>query len=132
MCSYLFATEKLSKVFCDYCSTGKVENSLVIYEVPQEICHIYNSDVKDYFKWIVKMQNIMVHWQSTLIDDEFNYDDIFAYHGNLQSITAFAKAVYTDHLVYTDADVTKFRESYSNVYANLCLLLVKSNKEYGW
>ena len=130
--SYVFATEKLSKVYCDYWNTRKVEKPPVIDAVPQEISCVLNSDVKDYFKWIVKMQNIMIHWQSKFINDEFTYDDIFAYHRNLRAITDFAAAVYTDHLVLTDADVVKFKDNYSEVYANLCLLLVKSNKEYGW
>ena len=130
--SYLFATEKLSKVYCDYWNTRKVEKPPVVYVVPQEISRVLNSDVKDYFKWIVKMQNIMVHWQSKFMNDEFTYDDIFAYHRNLRAITDFAAAVYTNHLVYTDADIVKYRENFSKVYAKLCLLLVKSNKEYGW
>ena len=130
--SYVFATEKLSKIFCEYCTTRKVEKIPVIHEVPQEINRISNSDVKDYFKWIVKMQSIMIHWQSKFIEEEFNYDDIFAYHENLRSITAFATAVYTDHLVYPDASIINLRDEFSKVYANLCSLLVKSNKENGW
>ena len=129
--SYVFATEKLSKIYCDYWITKNIEKPPVFHEVPQEISR-FNSDVKEYFKWIVKMQKIMAHWQLKFFDEEFTYDDIFAYHGNLPTITAFATAVYTDHLVYNDAEIIKFRESYSNVYANLCLLLVKSNKENGW
>ena len=130
--SYVFATEKLSKIFCDYWNTRKVEKTPVIHAVPQEINRISNSDVKDYFKWIMKMQNIIAHWQLKIFDDEFNYDDIIAYYGNLPSIAAFAGAVYTNHLVFSDADIIKLRDNYSKVYANLCSLLVKSNKEYGW
>ena len=130
--SYVFATEKLSKTFCDYCTTRKLEKIPVIHEVPQEINRISNSDVKDYFKWIIKMQSIMVHWELKFLDKEFTYDDIFAYHGNLRAITDFAAAVYADHLVYSDTSIIKLRDDYSKVYANLCSLLVKSNKENGW
>ena len=130
--SYVFATEKLSKIFCDYWNTRKVEKPPVIHVVPQEINRISNSDVKDYFKWIIKMQNIIAHWLLKFLDEEFNYDDIFTYHRNLQSITAFATAVYTNHLVFTDANIIKHRDKFSKVYANLCSLLVKNNKENGW
>ena len=130
--SYVFVTEKLSIIYSDYWITRRVEKPPVIHVVPQEISRISNSDVKDYFKWIVKMQNIVLHWQLKFIDGEFNYDDIFAYHRNLPSITAFAAAVYTNHLVYSDADIIKYRENFSTIYAKLCSLLVKSNKEYGW
>ena len=130
--NYVFATGKLSEVFCEYCTTKRVEKIPVVYEVPQEINRISNSDVKEYFKWIIKMQNIIIHWQLKFLDEEFNYDDIFAYHGNVRGITAFATAVYTDHLVCPDASIIKFRDNYYEIYANLCSLLVKSNKEHGW
>ena len=130
--SYVFATEKLSKIFCDYCTTRKLEKPPVIHEVPREICRISNSDVKDYFKWIVKMQNIMVHWHYKVLNREFNFDGILAYRNNLQSITAFATAVYSDHLIFIDDDITQLREYYLQVYTQLCLLLVKSNAECGW
>ena len=130
--NYVFATEKLSKIFYEYCATRKLERIPVIHEVPQEINRISNSDVKEYFKWIIKMQNIIAHWQLKFLDEEFNYDDIFAYHNNLRSITAFATAVYTNHLVFTDANIIKRRDNFSKVYANLCSLLVKNNKENGW
>ena len=130
--NYVFATEKLSKIFCEYCAIRKVVKIPVIHQVPQEINRISNSDVKDYFKWIIKMQNIIAHWHLKFLDEEFNYDDIFAYLGNLRSITAFATAVYTDHLVCTEAYIIKLRDNYSKVYANLCSLLVKSNKENEW
>ena len=130
--SYVFAVEKLSKIFCDYYSTKRLEKPRVIHEVPPEICCISNSDVNNYFKWIIKMQSIMFHWELKFSDKEFTYDDIFAYHGNLPGITAFAAAVYTDHLVYSDTSIIKLKDDYSKVYANLCSLLVKSNKEYGW
>jgi len=129
--TYLCIVEMLSKIFHHYCAAWKIER-LVIHEIPQEITRISNDDVKDYFKWIIEMQNIMIHWQSKFINEEFTYDDIFMYAGSFQDITAFAKAVCTDHLVYSDDDIAKFKENYSKVYAFLCLLLVKSNKEYGW
>ena len=130
--TYLFVTERLSTLFLDYYASKKIEKPPVIHVVPQEIISISNADVKDYFKWIIKMQNIMIHWQSKFMEQEFNYDDIFTYGANLKHISTFAKAVYTEYLVYTDNDIAKIRERYSVIYAKLSSLLVKSNKEYGW
>ena len=129
--TYLYVTEKLSTIFHDYYTSRKIEKPPVIHEVPQEIIRLSNANVKDYFKWIIKMQSIMIHWQSKFMEQEFNYDDIFSYADNLKGITAFAKAVYTEHLVYTDSDIVKLRDGYSVIYAKLSSLLVKSNKEYG-
>ena len=130
--TYLFVTERLSNIFLDYYASRKIEKPPVIHEVPQEIIRISNPDVKDYFKWVIKMQNIMIHWQFKFMEQEFNYDDIFTYDDNLKHINTFAKAVYTEHLVYTDSDIAKIKERYSVIYAELSSLLVMSNKEYGW
>ena len=129
--TYLYPINKLSIIFHEYCTKNSIEKS-IIDTVPQEISLILNANVKDYFNWIVKMQEIMIHWQSKFMDQDFNYDDTFTYTGNLQSIAAFAKAVCTEHLVYTADEIAKLKEDYSAIYAKLCLLLVKSNKEYGW
>ena len=128
---YLYIIERLGTIFNDYCSSRKIV-SPVIHEIPQEIIRISNADVKEYFKWIIRMQNIMIHWQSKFIEQEFNYDDIFVYSDNLHSIARFAKAVCTEHLVYPDTDIAKLRDEYSTIYAKLSKLLIKSNKDFVW
>ena len=129
---YLFVIEKLSTVFHDYCTTKKFKKPVVIDSLPREIDCIPNTDVKDYFKWIIKMQNIMIQWHSKFLNEEFNYDDTFTYASNLQSIVTFAKYVHTSHLVLSNDEIGKFKENYSNLYGYLCTLLVKNNKDYGW
>ena len=130
--SYVFVTEKLSKIFHHYCTTRKLTKSSIIHSIPQEINCVSNSDVKDYFKWINKMQSIMLHWHSKLMEQEFNYDDLVAYAGNLHSIKSFAAAVNADYLVCNDGEITELKKDYSEIYANLCSLLIKSNKDHGW
>ena len=128
---FLFAVERLSIIFHEYCTKKSIEKS-VMYEVPQEIHHILNADVEDYFKWFIKMQEIMIHWQAKFIDQDFNYDDLSTYINKLQSIAAFAKAVSTEHLLYTADEIIELEQGYSSVYVGLCSLLVKNNKECGW
>ena len=129
--NYLFITERLSTIFYDYCTTRK-RGKEVIHSIPQEIDRISNSDVKDYFRWIIKMQNIVAHWELKFVNLKFNYDDIFAYAANFQNIAAFAKAVYADRQVLNSDEIAKFKEDYSRIYAKLCSRLVKNDKEYGW
>ena len=130
--TYLFPIEKLSVIFHKYCTKNNIEKSFVISTIPQEIIHISNADVKNYFNWIVKMQEIMIHWQLKFMDQDFNYDDAFIYADNLHNTTAFAKAVCTEHLVYTSDEITKLKDDYSALYAKLCSLLVKNDKENDW
>ena len=130
--TYVFITEKLSIIFNNYYTTCKLGKPSIIHHIPQEINCVSNADVKDYFKWIIKMQNIMIHWQAKFMEQEVNHDDIVAYVGNLDSINSFAAAVYADHLVYADSEISKLKKNYSGIYANLSSLLIKSSKDYGW
>ena len=130
--TYLIVMERLSTVFHDYCTTRKYEKPVVIHSLRQEIDRIPNTDVKYYFKWIIKMQNIMIQWHSKFLNEEFNYDDIFTYASNLQSIILFAKFVHTSHLVISNEEIGKLKEEYSTLYGDLCRLLVRNNKDYGW
>ena len=128
--TYLFAIEKLSVIFHEYCTKNNIEKS-VIHTIPGEINHISNADVKNYFNWIVKMQEIMIHWQSKFMNHDFNYDDIYLYAGKLQSVAAFAKTMCTEHLVVTIDELVKLKDVYLGIYAKLCLLLVQTNRDYG-
>lgn len=129
--SYLFVISKLSTIFHKYCAVKRIEKS-VIQKVPQEIDYVSNIDVKDYFKWIVDMQNVMVHWQLKFMDQDFNYEDIVIYSDNLQNIVVFAAAVYCNHLIYTAVEVEKFKTNYSKIYIELCLFLFRNSKANSW
>ena len=126
-----FVVEKLGKIFHEYCIVKKI-GSRVFHEVPQDINQLSNSDVKDYFKWIVKMQSIVIHWHGRFIKEEFNYDDIFAYASVLPNFGKFAAALNVDHLVYQSTEISMIKDQYSSIYAGLCSLLVKNIKEANW
>ena len=123
-----FIVLQLSKVYHDYCEKNKISSKL-IYEVPD---HISNCDVSNYFKWIINMQKIITYWQGKFKSGEFNYDDIFIYAINLDEITKFAEAVHVEHLACSSDEIFGIKNSYSKLYADLCLLLVKNTKDSGW
>ena len=128
---YTYAVEKLAKIFQEYCIAKNI-GAQVFHVVPEGINQLSNNDVKDYFKWVVKMQSIITHWQSKFLSDEFNYDDIFVYAGNLLNISRFAAAVNAGNLVYKTDEISKIKETYSSLYSELCVLMVKSIKDTGW
>ena len=128
---YMFVIEKLSSVFKKYCVVKKLKKSL-IDEVPQEISNILNANVGDYFKWIINMQRVIIHWNTKFFEGDFNYDDIVMYDDNLPRIMKFANAVCAEDLVCTADQITEIEQNYSKNYALLCSLLVKNSKECGW
>ena len=126
-----FAVEKLGKVFQEYCTVKHCGNR-PFHEVPEDIKQLSNNDVKDYFKWIVKMHDIVVHWHNRFLTKEFNYDDILAYASILPNFGKFAGALNLDNLVFQSNEISKIKDEYSTIYAGLCSLLVKNIKEVNW
>ena len=126
-----FAVEKLGKIFQEYCTVNQVSNR-AFHEVPEDINQLSNNDVKDYFKWIVKMHSIVMHWHEKFVNEEFNYDDIFVYASVLPNFRKFARALNVDYLVCQSNEITKIKDQYSSIYAGLCSLLVKNIKEVNW
>ena len=126
--TYSFIIDKLGKIFQKYCATRKVNKS----EVPKEINLISNTDVKGYFTWICKIQGIMVKWQEKILEEDFTFNDILAYYGNLLVIGNIAKAVNAGDLVFSDIEIDNLHNRYSTVLAELRSLLIKGNEKYGW
>ena len=127
---YKFIIDELSKIHCTYCEIRKI--SKVIQEIPNELNNTANEDVKCYFKWIVKMQNIVVYWNQKFDTGEFNYDDILNYASNINFINTFADIMYVEHLVCNIDEIMKLKDGYSTLYASLCKLLVYNNKDFSW
>ena len=125
-----FVIIQLSKIYHTYCDINK-KSSKLIHEIPHELSHI-NFDVKSYFKWIITMQKIIIHWDRKFKSGEFNYDDILIYAINLDKITMFAEAMHVEHLACTSSKIDDIKSKYSKLYADLCLLLVKNTKDSGW
>ena len=127
---YKFITLQLRKIHYTYCEIRKMDK--VIHEIPHEFSNTTNADVKDYFKWVLKMQNIVFYWKQKFDTGEFNFDDTLRYAININNITEFAEAMYVEELAYDIKKIIKIKEGYSGLYAKLCLLLVKNSKDSGW
>jgi len=125
---FYFAIEKFSSIFKVYCDLKK-NVSQPMHELPEELKYTPNDNVKYYFSWIIKLQNIYIHWQELFKEKECNYDDIFTYASSLTTVTDLASSLGTTHLVYGADKVGQFKSRYSKLYEKLCQLLVKGSKD---
>jgi len=126
--NFCFTIEKLSKIFKAYCEVNK-NTSQPMHELPEQIKYIEHESIRDYFKWIIKLQKIYIYWQELFEEKQCNYDDIFAYASSLATVTDLAALLGISHLVYGADKIEQFKFRYSKLYEKICLLLVKSNKE---
>ena len=126
--NFYFAIEKFSKIFKAYCEVNQ-NTSQPMHELPEQIKCIPHESIKDYFRWIIKLQKIYTYWQDLFEEKQCNYDDIFAYASSLATVTDLAALLGTSHLIYGADKIEQFKFRYSKLYEKVCLLLVKSSKE---
>jgi len=123
---FAFAIENLSSVYLAYCN--KKSNILQpLCEVPEDIKH---TDVREYFKWIIRVQTVLIHWQELFRDQAYNYDDVMAYAGMLATVEKLAQSLNITELVFEIEQIEKFKANYHENYAELCSLVIKKTKDF--
>ena len=97
--------------------------------VPEDIENTSNDNIKEYFKWVIKMQKVFVHWKELLSSNQGNHDDITAYSQSLNTIKALATSLNVPNLVCEPDDVKEYKKFYSDHYNYLHQLLIKRNQD---
>jgi len=120
--SYSFILEKFSKVFQAYCK----DRVVILDEIPEDIACISNSNVKEYFKWVKKLQNIFRHWHEKFMKQEYNYDDILTYASSQPTLKSLAKCFSSNEFIFDPEQIEGFKKQYSKIYGEICLILVRS------
>ena len=120
---YSFAIEKLSSVYFAYWK-NRTDIAQPLCEFPEEKEH---SDVKKYFQWIIKIQNIFSDWQKLFEEQAYNYDDIIAYAIALPTIARLAPLLDVDDFVYVVEEIEEFKRTYYELYFNICTLILKKS-----
>ena len=126
--NFSFAIERFSNIFLSYCHKRKAI-SQPLKVIPEDIENISNDNIKEYFRWVIKMQKIFAHWKELLESKQCNYDDITAYSQSLNTIIAFATCLNVPHLVCEADDIKEYKKLYSNYYDELHQLLIKRNQD---
>jgi len=129
--TYSFAVGVLGKVFQEYCVTHKVDKQR-LYEIPEKIASLSNANIKNYFQWIIKMQNILAKWYSKFQDGDYNFEDADIYDSKCQKIAVFAKGINAEYLVFSQTQIKEYKESYLKLQSELCLLLMKKINQRNW
>jgi len=125
---FSFVIERFSNIFLSYCNKKKgISQPLVA--IPEDIEHNSNDDIKQYFKWVIKMQKIFVHWEDLFQSKQINFDDITAYSQSLNTIKALATCLNVPNLVCEDDDINAHKMHYSDYYSKLHQLLIKCNQD---
>ncbi|XP_065915635.1 uncharacterized protein [Dysidea avara] len=122
---FAFAIENLSSIYSAYCNK-RSNVSQPLCEVPEEIKH---TDVREYFKWIIMMQRVLIYWQELFAEQAYNYEDILLYTEALPTIDKLAKSLNITHLVYEIDQIKVLKAHYYEHYAKCCSLMVKRSND---
>jgi len=125
---FSFAIENFGHVFILYCHRRK-PSSQPMSLIPEEVEHASNKDVKEYFQWVVNMQNFFGHWKELFNSRQCNYDEITAYSQFLKTIKSLAACLNVSHLVCEADDIKDYKKHYSDYYERLHQLLIKRNQD---
>jgi len=123
--SYTFVLEQLSKIFQVYCK----DKVVILEDVPEDIACISDENVKDYFKWVIKVQNIFRYWHEKFRVHDFNYEDILAYASSLPTVITLAQCFSSTEFIFEPGVIEVYKKQYSKLYREICLQLVKSHAD---
>ena len=104
---------QLGSVFNVYCYSRKLfsQSCLLSEKTPQEITNCQWEDVRNYFQWIRKVQDILGIWQNKFLKNNVNYDEILMYASNSEAINSLGRAVCATDYVMDVQDVGRSEEN---------------------
>ncbi len=136
--NYYYLICELSRIYGTYCGkNGLEESGCVLKEgaFPPDIVQCPSDEVKEFFKWVFRAQQVLVHWHEKLTSNRVNYDEIILYADNYSNIDMMAIAFSAKALVVDTHDVQALRQTFLQNFEVLNMLLLRyipGQPEYGW
>ena len=92
---------------------------------PDEVQHCPWEDVKKYFQWVSKVQDVLHFWQTKFLLYQVNYDEIVLYANNNVALSILGEAVCALSFVMDPHDVSQVRDAYIYSFEQLNVYLLQ-------
>ena len=125
---FAFAIETLCSIYSAYCNK-RINVSNPLCEVPDDVKQTNVKEIIEYFEWVIKVQNLILHWQELFTKEAYNYDDVLAYAGILATVERLMQLLNIAELAYEVDQIMKFKSDYYEKYAEFCSLVVRKTKD---
>ena len=136
--AYYTVIDQLGRIYGVYCEAQKLEDTKSVLDeesMPRDISECSSVDVKVFFTWISKAQQVMDGWRVKFHSRNVNHDEILHYTKNFSQISRVASALYAETLVvdmqYMQGLKQKFLQHFELL--NIFLLCyIPGQPEAGW
>ena len=117
---------QLGFVFETYCKSRElsVQSCLLTEMMPQEVRDCPWEDVRSYFNWIQRLQNLLCSWQKKISSGNVNYDEVVMYNSSIESVSSIGKAVCATMYVMDMQNILDVKKNFTRCFEELsCYLL---------
>ena len=121
---YSYLIDQLAHVYHAYCNVmqlGQAQRVLSQHPVPRHP----SPDVKKYFDWIQKVQDMLLKWKEKLVSQDANYDDILLYASHQTCLQALGQKVYVSSAVVDSQIVQQMKNTYLEQFELLNAYLIR-------
>lgn len=119
--------QQLGVIYNSYCNSRKLygSNCLLSENTPEEIATCPWEDVKKYFQWIKKVQDILHFWQGKFTSGSINFDELMSYASNSVALNALGRAVCAGSCIMEMDSVTQVKDTYRYNFEQLNVYLLR-------
>ena len=116
----------LGIIYNSYCNSHKLYGSkcLLSENTPDEIASCPWEDVKKYFQWVRKVQDMLRFWQSKFTTGNINYE-LMSYASNSVALNALGRAVCAGSCVMEMDSITQMMDTYRYNFEQLNIYLLR-------
>ena len=118
--------QMLGIIYNSYCNSHKLYGSkcLLSENTPDEIASCPWEDVKKYFQWVRKVQDMLRFWQSKFTTGNINYE-LMSYASNSVALNALGRAVCAGSCVMEMDSITQMMDTYRYNFEQLNIYLLR-------
>lgn len=136
--AYYAVIDELGRIYGVYCQAQKMEDTKSVLDeenMPQDISECSSEDVRAFFNWISKAQQVLDGWRVKFHSCSVNYDEILLYTKNYSQISRVASALNSETLVVDMQYVQGTKQSFLQEFEMLNMFLlcyIPGQPEAGW
>ena len=136
--SYYSVISQFGRIFGIYCTTaGLEEREGILREdhFPSDVADCPSENVRKFFSWVSKAQQVLCAWQQKFNSKCINFDEILLYAKSFSQINRVATVFQAESLVVDTHDVQLIKQDFLQSFELLNILLlcyIKGQPDAGW
>ena len=125
--SYSYVIGQLGYLFTTYCTARKLgdEEKILSKAFPREIARSRSDDIRKYFDWVKRIQDVLIFWQEKFLSQNVNYDELLLYASSNIPLATLGNTLSSPFLVIDSQDVQQLKNAILQDFEIANVLLLK-------